>query len=116
MIPFLADQNFDMSIARGIWRLFPEIEILHVSEIGLSIADDAEILDWAATHGYCLLTHDARTMPAHAFDRLSRDLPLNGVFIIPVSLPIRQVIEEFSIILHCSSKEDWIGQVTRLPL
>ncbi|WP_292836721.1 DUF5615 family PIN-like protein [Nostoc sp. JL33] len=48
MLKFLADENFDNTIVRGLFRLSPEIDIVRVQDLGLSGKDDPTILDWAA--------------------------------------------------------------------
>ncbi|MEA5502322.1 DUF5615 family PIN-like protein [Halotia wernerae UHCC 0503] len=47
MLKFLADENFDNTVVRGIFRRSPEIDILRVQDVGLSGKDDPTILKWA---------------------------------------------------------------------
>ncbi|WP_347242249.1 DUF5615 family PIN-like protein [Nostoc sp. FACHB-892] len=58
MLKLLADENFDNTVVRGLFRRSPEIDIVRVQDIGLSNKDDPTILDWAAQEGRILLTHD----------------------------------------------------------
>jgi predicted nuclease of predicted toxin-antitoxin system len=55
---FLADENFDNSIVRGLMRRQPDIDIIRVQDVGLSGEDDPIVLEWAAKEGRILLTHD----------------------------------------------------------
>jgi predicted nuclease of predicted toxin-antitoxin system len=55
---FLADENFDNSIVRGLMRRQPDIDIIRVQDVGLSGEDDPIVLEWAAQEGRILLTHD----------------------------------------------------------
>ena len=75
MLDFGADQNFDMNYAEAVWNLNREIHIRHVSEDGISDAVDDQILEWASAHGLVLLTHDRRTIPNFAYQRLGQGLP-----------------------------------------
>lgn len=59
---FLADENFNNQIIRGILRQNPEIDIVRVQDVGLSEADDPTVLEWAARQGRVVLTHDVTTM------------------------------------------------------
>jgi hypothetical protein len=45
---FLADENFNNGILRGVRRRIPELDVVRVQDVGLSAIDDIEVLDWAA--------------------------------------------------------------------
>jgi predicted nuclease of predicted toxin-antitoxin system len=62
MIRFLADENLNNQIVRGVLRRNPNIDIVRVQDIGLSQADDPTVLEWAAQNGCVVLTHDVATM------------------------------------------------------
>ena len=47
---FLADENFDNSIVRGLMRRQPDIDIIRVQDVGLSGEDDPIVLEWAEIH------------------------------------------------------------------
>ncbi len=47
MVRFLADENFNNAILRGLLRRKPDIDIVRVQDVGLSGASDPEILAWA---------------------------------------------------------------------
>ncbi|MEH2182134.1 DUF5615 family PIN-like protein [Nostoc sp.] len=48
MLKFLADENFDNTVVRRLFRRSPEIDIVRVQDLGLLGKDDPTILDWAA--------------------------------------------------------------------
>jgi hypothetical protein len=60
------------------------------------------VLEWAASEGRVLLTHDVNTLTAFAYERIAADLPMPGVFEAPLSVPIKIVIEE--ILLQCQRR------------
>jgi predicted nuclease of predicted toxin-antitoxin system len=93
MLRFLADEDFDNDIVRGMLRRLPTMDIVRVHDVGLSGALDPRVLEWAAHEGRVLLTHDVSTMTAHAYARASSDLPMPGVFAVSQLAPIGQVIE-----------------------
>ncbi len=116
MIRFLADENFDNDIIRGILRREPSVDIVRIQDIGLIGADDRKVLSWAADEDRILLTHDVRTITVFAFERIKADLPMPGVFEVPKSLPISSVIEDIILIAGLSLPGEWNGQVRYLPL
>src|SRR5436853_7712045 len=71
MLKLATDENFNNSILRGLLRRRPDLDIIRVQDAGLSGADDPIVLDWAATEGRVLLTHDAATITKYAFERIN---------------------------------------------
>ena len=59
MLRFLADEDFNRAIVRGVLRSRPAVDIVRVQDMGLRTQEDAVILDWAASEGRILLMHDA---------------------------------------------------------
>jgi len=113
---FLADQNFDQDIVRGLLRRVPDFDIVTAFEVGLSEAPDPELLEWAASGGRVVLTHDRRTMPDHAGDRIRASLVMSGVVVVPKRLPLGQVIDDLELIATCSDTGDWENRIQYLPL
>lgn len=70
MLKFLADENFDNTIVRGLFRRNPTLDIVRVQDVGLSGKDDPTVLEWAAQEGRILLTHDVATITRYAYDRV----------------------------------------------
>jgi len=83
MLPILADENFNAAILRGLLRRLPAIDLLTVHGAGLSGADDPEVLDLAARLGRVLLTHDVRTIPEFAYQRMAAGKSMPGVIEVP---------------------------------
>jgi hypothetical protein len=44
MLLFLADENFNNQIIRGILRQNPKVDIVRVQDVGLSKADDPTVI------------------------------------------------------------------------
>ena len=60
---WLADENFDNDIIRGIIRRAPDFDIIRVQDVSqISGENDPAILAWAPTNGRIVLTHDLATM------------------------------------------------------
>ena len=116
MVRFLADENFNRDILRGLLRVRPNLDVVIVQEIDLSGADDPTVLKWAAENGRVLITHDVSTMTRYAYERVREGQKMPGVFEVPRSLPIGRAIEDLWIIAECSLDGEWEGQVRYLPL
>jgi hypothetical protein len=116
MLRFAADENFKTGIVRGLLRRLPRLDIVRIQDVGLSGADDAAVLDWAAREGRIILTHDVSTLVSLAFERVAAGLPMPAVFAARSSAPIGLTIEDLVLLAECSVEGEWEGQVLFLPL
>lgn len=113
---FLADENLNADILYGIWRLHPEADILTVQDEGIRGLDDPEILEHAASFDLVVLTHDLRTMPIYAAERLSAGQPMPGLIVVPKSMSLVRAIEDVLLVVLCSKDGEYDGQIRYLPL
>jgi predicted nuclease of predicted toxin-antitoxin system len=116
VIEFLVDENFNEDIVDGLTRRDPTLEFTHVRDVGLGAAPDPKILEWAATYGLVLLTHDRKTIPPFANARIAAGLPMPGVFLVSNDMPICQAIEELLIAVHCLSPDECKDIVKYFPM
>ncbi|NJL37706.1 MAG: DUF5615 family PIN-like protein [Leptolyngbyaceae cyanobacterium RM2_2_4] len=116
MARFLADENFNNQIVRGILRQNPDVDIVRVQDVDLSGADDPTVLEWAAQEGRIVLTHDVATMTTFAYARIQAGLSMPGLFEVSRRIPVGLAIEEIILIAECSLEGEWKGQVRFLPL
>jgi len=116
VLRFVADEDFTRAIVRGVRRAHSAIDIVRVQDVGLRTQEDAVVLNWAATEGRIVLTHDMQTMPAYAYERVRNGLPMPGVFIVPQDEAIGRIIEDLVLLAECSKDGEWEGQVQYLPL
>ena len=63
MLRLVSDENFNGDIGRGLLRRHPELELVRVQDVGLMQRPDPDILEWAASQGRVLLSHDVSTVP-----------------------------------------------------
>jgi hypothetical protein len=82
----------------------------------LTGADDRRVLEWAASEGRVLLTHDVSTITRFAYERMESGLPMPGVFELAYDIPIGVAVEEILLLAECSLEGEWEGQVRYLPL
>ncbi len=116
MLHFLADENFDNNILRGLLMRNSELNIVRVQDVGLFSADDPIILDWAAQQGRILLTHDVATVTHYAYERVRKGQSMPGVFEVGRKVSVGVAIEEILLLAELSLDEEWEGQVRYLPL
>lgn len=116
MLRYLADENFNGNIVRGLLRRRATLNLVRVQDVGLEGANDPRVLDWAARNNRIVLTHDRATMAAFAYARVESQLPMPGVFILNDRLSLRQAIDELLFIDTFSEQEEWSNLVVYLPL
>lgn len=116
MLAFLADENFNGDIVRGIFRQSPILDLVRVQDVGLSGQSDPEVLQWAAEKGGIVLTHDLASMPCFADDRVVHGLEMPGVIAVRRNLPYSSVIEDLLLMEHCMEPAELDGKTFYLPL
>ncbi len=116
MLRLLIDQDIDQDILRGLLRRIPDLDAMTAYDVGMSEAPDPELLAWAAEAGRILVTHDRRTMPAHAARRLAAGDDIAGVIVVSRRIPISTAIDELEIAVLCSEPEEWQNLVRHIPL
>ena len=116
MLRLATDENFNNDILRGLLRQVPELDVVRIQDVGLSGADDPQVLAWAADEGRVLLTHDVRTITRYAYERVEAGLAMPGVFEVSRALPLGQVVADLVLVATCSREGEWEGQVQYLPL
>jgi predicted nuclease of predicted toxin-antitoxin system len=116
MLPLLLDENFNQRILRGLKRRISNLDYSIAQESSLGGESDKSLLAWAAERNRVLVTHDLKTVPRFAYERVAAGLPMSGVIAVDDELPIGQAIEELAIIVACSETSDWENQIVYLPL
>src|SRR6266852_8549830 len=96
MLRLATDEDFNNRILRGLLRRLPDVA--RVQDVWLSGSEDPDVLEWAAGEGRVLLTHDASTMSAFAYERVKQGLAMPGIFEISQDMPIGLAIEEIVMI------------------
>lgn len=115
MLRYAADENFNGDMLRGLERLLPQLDAVRIQDGELYQADDPAVLAWAAEEGRIVLTHDLKTVPGYAYDRVRSSKPMPGVFAVPQEAPIGKVIDDLHALTLASEPGEWEGQVLFLP-
>ena len=116
MLQFLADENFNGRIVRGLELAVPSVDLVRAQDEELSGVTDADVLKWAAENGRIVLTHDIRTLVADALARVAAGEAMPGVIAVRDTLPIGNVIADLALIAELGQPDDFDNQVTFLPI
>jgi hypothetical protein len=116
-VKWLADENFDNDILRGIQRREAGFDVVRAQDIAeISGSDDPAMLAWATTNDRVVLTHDLSTMIPAMQEQVKRFAACSPMVLVRDSLPVRLVIEEILLLDECSVETDWTAGVIDLPL
>ena len=115
MLRLLVDQDVDHDILRGLIRRIPRLDVVTAFEIGMSRASDPQLLSWAEREGRIIVTHDRASMPMHAGEMMGRAQNIGGLFVVPRSLPLHQVLDDLELMTICSENYEWINVIRYLP-
>ncbi|MDR1998377.1 MAG: DUF5615 family PIN-like protein [Frankiaceae bacterium] len=115
-VRFLADENFRTPILAGLRRCVEGVDIVRVQDVGLVMATDPAVLQWAAEQDRVLVTHDLKTVPGFANERIAAGLAMPGVLLVRSVLPVAVAINELAAIAVASETEEWNNHVVYLPL
>ena len=114
---WLADENFDNDILRGIRRHAWAFDVVRVQDIPeIAGLDDPAVLAWATANGRTLLTHDLSTMVPAMQEQLRRDACCSPILMVPDSLSVGLAIADILLMDQCSTESDWMSGVVYLPL
>ena len=111
---FWADENFRGDILRGILTIYPNLDIIRVQDTSLIQIKDPDLLEEAAKVGAILLSHDIKTIPTHANNRVAQGKLMPGVVIIHQLMPLKQAIDGLSVMIGAGNESDFINQVQYL--
>jgi hypothetical protein len=115
-LKFLADENFSAVILRGLLRKAPDLDIIRVQDEGLASTDDRITLEWAAKNGRVLLTHDIKTMPNFAYERVADGLQMAGIIVMKPNIQIGTAIDDILLIYECLTPAELENGVLHIPV
>ena len=114
---WLADENFDNDILRGIRRRVAAFDVVRAQDIAeISGVDDPAVLAWATTNDRVVLTHDLSTMIPAMHEQVKRLGRCSPIVLARNSLSVSLAIEEILLLDECSIATDWAAGVIYLPL
>src|SRR5438876_11788790 len=116
MLPLLVDENLNHRILRGLLRAVPHLDYTLIPAVGLKGSEDPAVLEFAAVEDRVFITHDLRTVPKHAYERIQAGLKMPGIIAVPDGLPIGQAIEDLTVLVECAAPAEIESLVIYLPL
>ena len=69
-IRFLADADLNQDIVTGVREREPALDFMTATASNLEGRRDPEVLEFAASQGRILVSHDTSTMPVHFSERI----------------------------------------------
>jgi hypothetical protein len=116
-VKWLADENFNNDILRGIRRRWTDFDVVRVQDLPeISGSGDLAVLRWAAVNERTLLTHDVSTMVPAMNEHLRLVGLLPAIVMAPRTMPVGMAIEEILLLSAASVSADWAAGVLYLPL
>lgn len=115
-VRYLAGENFNRKIVTGLRRHSQSTDLVRVQDVGLRTFDDPAVLEWAASDGRILLTHDFKTIPGFTSERIAAGLRMPGVILVPSKLGVGVAIEQLALIAEATGEDEWTGKTEYLPL
>lgn len=118
MIHFLADENFDNKIVRGLMRRVSsaDAEFTRVQDTEIEGEPDPKVLDYAFENEMVLLTHNVNTIRGLYYEKLSNGENVPAIFLIHSNKAIGDVLDSLELIVLTTELEDWSGQLHYIPL
>src|SRR5207245_10099000 len=112
----LSAESFKGDIVRGLQARLTGLDLVRAQDAGLMQTPDPQVLAWAAAEGRILLTHDRRTVPRYAYDRVRAGEPMPGVIVVSNLMPLGQAIDELELLITCSLPDELRDRVQYVPL
>jgi hypothetical protein len=111
MLRVASDENLNGNIVAGLLQRADKIDLVRVQDVGLSGSSDEVVLEWCAANSRVLMTHDIKTVPPLAYERLERGLPMPGVLHLPQQSFSGPSIDTLLVYILVSEPEELVGQV-----
>jgi hypothetical protein len=112
---FAADENLNNEIIRRLRNQIPDIDIVRIQDTDAYQKPDDIMLEWCANEGRILLTHDQKTMPIHASNRIAKGLLLPGVLIFADTQSFKKIVDDIILIIVDNNEDELRDRVTHLP-
>ena len=113
---FLADEDFNNRIVRGLLRRLPYLDLIRVQNTPLFGAPDDKVLEWATENRRVLLTHDISAIAVWANERFQRGERVAGIIVVPQAAPIGLIIEDILSVATVGTPEEFENRIVYLPL
>ena len=115
---FLIDENLSPAYRTQLLRHEPSLTVLAVGDEGAPPKStlDPDILAWCQQNQFHLITNNRESMPQHLSDHLSAGYHVPGIFTINRNVAMGLIIEQLILIAGASNEDEYIDQITYIPL
>ena len=115
---FLIDENISPEYRTQLLRHEPSLTVLVIGDEDAPArsTSDSEILVWCEKNQFNLITNNRESIPQHLSDHLSSGHHVPGIFTINLAVPMGKIIEELLLIAGASDEDEYINQITYIPL
>ncbi len=117
-IKYLLDEHVNPRLRKALKQLAPDIVVWRVGDPitpPLSTPDQ-EILLWCEERGFSLVTNNRESMPVHLREHLDAGRHVPGIFTLYPNMTLGETADELVLIWGASEAEEYIDQLSYLPL
>ena len=115
---FLIDENISPEYRTQLLNHEPSLTVLVIGDEDAPARStpDPEILEWCEKNQFNLITNNRKSMPQHLSDHRAAGHHVPGIFTINLEVPMGKIIEELLLIAGASDEDEYIDQITYIPL
>ena len=115
---FLIDENISPKYRTQLLNHEPSLTVLVIGDEGAPArsAPDPEILEWCEKNQFNLITNNRKSMPQHLSDHRAAGHHVPSIFTINLEAPMGLIIEQLILIAGASDEDEYIDQITYIPL
>ena len=99
---FLADADLNQAIVAGVRERERALDFMTANEANLEGRSDPEVLEFAATQGRILVSHDTSTMPVHFSQRMRARGASPGVLLVRQRASVGQIVDALLLVWSAS--------------
>lgn len=116
MLRLLLDEHIPTAVLRHLQRTYSgRVAVTRVVDVGFKGAADPDVLAWAASEWYILVSRDKATLTDFAYARVRSGQPMPGVITITRALPLGVLLAELALVVECGDAGDFENSVYYLP-
>jgi hypothetical protein len=114
---FLTDEDWRDDVVDAVRRMEPALEIVRVRDLGRDGRPDSDLLEFADTEDFLLLSHDVNTLCGEAYRRIMDGRGIPGVFFAKqTGDSAASLAEEIVLLWAASEPDEWRDRIMHLPL
>ena len=115
---FLIDENISPKYRTQLLNHEPSLTVLVIGDEGAPARStpDPEILEWCEKNQFNLITNNRKSIPQHLSDHLAAGHHVPSIFTINLEAPMGLIIDQLLLIAGASDEDEYIDQITYIPL